>query len=171
MKSFKFLFFVLALCLATSTNAQFSRGGSFGEKSHYFVVDVRFGGIEWWGAGFGVNLGGEKRFNDYIAWDYINIEYAAPFDSPKHLNILSAKTGVRGFTPSFANEKLRFYSNLAVGYTCILEKWGSLYTDHGFGLTFGVGLQINKKYSLGYALQYETAGGSKNHFGTFGIAF
>jgi hypothetical protein len=42
---------------------------------------------------------------------------------------------------------------------------------HGFGLTFGVGLQFNQKLSFGYTLQYETALKTKSHFGTVAVAF
>lgn len=43
--------------------------------------------------------------------------------------------------------------------------------NHGFGLTWGVGVQIKKKFNIGYTLQYETAFESKNHFATFGYTF
>lgn len=179
MKAFKFFFFVVAMTFAMSASAQFvssgaTKGGSSTstDKTNYFLLDVRVGGVAGAG-GFGFNFGGEKRYNDYIAWDYINVEYAAPFNSPADFDILSLKTGVRGFSPSFANEKLRAYSNLAMGYTCVLAKdwWGDMAASHGFGLTFGIGIQFNKKYSIGYSLQYETAGKSKSHLATFGFAF
>lgn len=197
MKAIKLLFFVVAMAFATSANAQFvssgagRTGGSSSsssslEKSNYFLFDFRVGSVAK-AAGFGLNFGAEKRYNDYIAWDYVNVEYAAWFNSPAEVDILSLKTGLRAFTPSFANDLLRVYSNIALGYTCVLQKYwsynysyyGEYYykddewmgTDHGFGLTFGVGLQIKKKYSIGYSLQYETGCSTKSHLATFGFAF
>lgn len=181
MKAFKFFFFAVAMTFAMNASAQFASAGgskssgssSASDKSNFFLFDVRLGGVSGAG-GFGLNFGGEKRYNDYIAWDYINIEFAAPFDSPANYDMISAKTGVRGFSPSFANDKLRAYTNLAVGYTCVLaEDWwsGDMEANHGFGLTFGIGIQFNKKYSIGYSLQYETAFKSKSHLATFGFAF
>ena len=171
MKAVKFLLLVTIMAFASKASAQF--GMSFGERNNLFLFDVRIGGVAGAG-GFGLNFGGEKRYGDYFAWDYVNVEYAAPFDSPADFDILSLKTGVRGFSPSFANEKLRAYSNLAVGYSCVLAKdwWnGDMEANHGFGLTFGVGIQINKKYSIGYSLMYETAFKTKSHLATIGFAF
>lgn len=180
MKTIKFFFFAVAMAFAMNASAQFASAGSSKssstsstDKSNFFLLDVRLGGVSGSG-GFGFNFGGEKRYNEYIAWDYVNVEYAAPFNSPADLDLLSLKTGVRGFSPSFANEQLRAYSNLAVGYTCVLaEDWwsGDMEANHGFGLTFGVGIQFKKKYSLGYSLIYETAFKSKSHLATFGFAF
>ena len=48
---------------------------------------------------------------------------------------------------------------------------GKMEANHGFGLTWGVGVQIAKKVNIGYTLQYETAFESKNHFATFGYTF
>lgn len=134
-----------------------------------------------------------------LAWDFVNFEYAAPFKSPADLDLLGLKTGLRLFTPSFGGDKFRVYTNLAVGYSCALAKGGfgfdmddledyfeyltrasydfedefddSMSANHGFGLTWGIGLQYNKKVHLGYSLQYETALKSKSHFATIGYTF
>ena len=100
------------------------------------------------------------------------------------------KSGLRLFTPSFWGDKWRAYVNVAPGYSCALQKEvtigsyidpvtgqivvtgdDSMNANHGFGLTFGAGLQFNQKWSFGYTLQYETALKTKNHFGTIGFAF
>lgn len=262
MKAIKFFSVAIAMAFAMSANAQFvsSGGGSKGSsrfssaeldpKAH-FMADVRLGSVASAG-GFGFNFSGTKEittFSGYtLAWDFLNVEFAAPFNSPANTDFLSLKTGLRLFSPSFMNDKLRLYTNLAVGYTCVLtkgassspeysflkkliefdwnddkvEKWaaqqgydeaeikdifdhlGNLEDDfedahddsefandeewdqaflnsiggsskmqanHGFGLTWGFGVQIKKKFNIGYTLQYETAFKTKNHFATIGITF
>ena len=179
MKAFKFFFFAVAMFFALNASAQFatassSKSSGSNEKGTRVLIDVRFGGIDMGikKGGFGLTFGGEKRFNDYIAWDFINIEYSAPFNSPEYWDVLSFKTGLRGFSPSFASDNLRAYTNLAVGYTCILVgERRYLYAEHAFGLTFGVGLQYKKTFSLGYTLQWENQWKTKNHFATLGFAF
>ena len=224
----KYLFLAMAMTVATSASAQFvSNGGkssgSFSSSSteidpkSHFVAEFRVGSIES-KAGFGINLGGTKELTSFggftLAWDFVNVEWTAPFSSPADLDFLSAKTGLRLFSPSFANDKVRLYTNLSMGYTCVLMKgfdlggdyddydyddydYDDLYDDlydyfsrsdspvtraskddgtsmqanHGFGLTFGVGVQIAKKVNIGYSLQYETAFKSKNHFATIGYTF
>ena len=47
----------------------------------------------------------------------------------------------------------------------------SMKAKHGFGLTFGVGVQFKEKFSVGYSLQYETGWKTKCHFATFGYTF
>lgn len=244
----KYLFLAMAMTVATSASAQFvSNGGkssgSFSSSSteldpkSHFVAEFRIGSIESSG-GFGINLGGTKELTSFggftLAWDFVNVEWTAPFSSPADLDFLSAKTGLRLFSPSFANDKVRLYTNLSMGYTCVLSKgigglsklseFKNAYTEmlksgyvsesrfeklmeqfgydtededkweyledyvrgkvdddempstkmqanHGFGLTFGVGVQIAKKVNIGYSLQYETAFKSKNHFATIGYTF
>lgn len=246
---FKYLFFAAAMTVAMSASAQFAKTNSKGfgggsssvslDPKAHFIADLRIGSVASKG-GFGINLGGQKEIATFsgctLAWDFVNVEFAAPFSSPADCDYLSLKTGLRLFTPSFNNDKLRFYTNLSMGYTCVLAKgWGidsnltSLYDEyikiinyegdyqtytkllnqfskhlvelgydseqdweelqeqfeewedegmttsmkanHGFGLTWGVGMQINKKFSIGYTLQYETAFKSKNHLATFGYTF
>lgn len=240
LRNLGYLFFAAAMTVAMSASAQFAKtnsksfgGGSssvsLDPKAH-FTTDLRIGSVASAG-GFGVNLGGTKEIATFggctLAWDFVNVEFAAPFSSPADLDYLSLKTGLRLFSPSFAKDKVRLYTNLSMGYTCVLtkglglninelytlwridddllydwayengydEKWAdeledqfddvrygrktideidagsSMQANHGFGLTWGVGVQINKKFSIGYTLQYETAFKSKNHLATFGYTF
>ncbi|MBP3711228.1 MAG: hypothetical protein J6I86_02030 [Bacteroidaceae bacterium] len=169
----KYLFFAMAMTVATGASAQFvNSGGSKGysnvsgtelDQKVHFMADLRVGSVASKG-GFGVNLGATKEIASFagctLAWDLVNIEFAAPFKSPEDLDYISGKTGLRLFSPSFANDNLRLYTNLAIGYTCVLQK--SLWNHereslHGFGLAFGVGVQIKKKLHVGYTLQYNTA--------------
>lgn len=231
MKTVSLYLFAFAMLFSLSSNAQFvsgkggSKTNSF-EKELRFIGDVRFGGVAGAG-GFGLNVGCQKGLNQYLSWDIVNLEFAAPFNSPANLDFISLKTGLRAFSPTFYNDKLRLYTNLAVGYTCALSKnriinidfddledmlddlgsddirewlmrqgysesdarnivyglrnndkdaWKALSESkiqdyHGFGLTFGVGLQYNKKWLVGYTLQYETAFKTKSHFATIGYTF
>ena len=198
MKSVKLLLAALAMTFAMGASAQ---------MTGRFVLDAKFGAITpaWtniWtgkGAAFGVGLGYQldlKEFNDWnLAWDVANFEFAAPFDSPKYLDLLAVKSGLRLFSPTFWGGKWRAYTNLGVGYSCVLTKVikegnvgayldpntgqivvvgeyeTKMQANHGFGLTFGAGLQFNQKWSFGYTLQYETALKTKSHFGTIGFAF
>ncbi len=251
----KYSFLAMAMAVATSASAQFvSGGGSKGgsrisnaelDPKIHLMADFKLGSVASAG-GFGFNLGGTKEIYTIsgctVAWDFLNVEYAAPFSSPSNLDFLSLKTGLRLFSPSFMNDNLRLYTNLAMGYTCVLtkgkgdsqlyyfakkrieegssvaEKWAEeqgysgkeieelwrrldVYEEafeeiepyipreeedqaflnmigsdkmqayHGFGLTWGIGVQIKKKFNIGYTLQYETALKTKNHFATFGYTF
>ena len=190
MKSVKLLLAALAMTFAMGANAQIEGR---------FTLDVKGGVITPGSQGaFGVGFGYQvdlKQFGDWnLAWDVANIEFAAPFDSPKYLDLLALKSGLRLFTPTFWGGKWRAYTNLGVGYSCALQKEldgniGAYYdpvtgdvivvgdadskmrAHHGFGLTFGAGLQFNQKWSFGYTLQYETALKTKSHFGTVAVAF
>lgn len=61
---------------------------------------------------------------------------------------------------------LDYYSSY---YRSVKGKSSSSYSksdltvEHGFGLEFGFGLELTKRISLGYALQYNTASEAKNH--------
>jgi outer membrane protein W len=186
MKAVKLLFAALAMTFAMNASAQ---------DDGRYALDVKFGVITPGSQGaFGIGFGYQKDIKDFgnwtLAWDVATLEYEAPFNSPADLDYLSAKTGLRLFSPTFCGDKLRAYTNLGVGYTCVLAKQYNFGTyldpitgipvsvseesmkgNHGFGLTFGFGIQINQKWSIGYTLQYETAFKTKNHFGTIGIAF
>ena len=249
----KYFILAMAMTVATGASAQFvnkggKSSGSFSSsnveldpKSH-FVADFKIGSVASKG-GFGFNLGGTKELTSFagctLAWDFVNVEWAAPFSSPANTDFLSLKTGLHLFSPSFMNDNLRLYTNLSMGYTCVLTKGsselldiimkaqgggkivgpledlgydedeiydimqkldeidkyidkkyydddeaeeefykaieenfrGKMEANHGFGLTWGVGVQIKKKFNFGYTLQYETAFKSKNHFATIGYTF
>lgn len=187
MKAIKFFVAAMAMAFAMNANAQVVKDG-------HFMVNVNLGAVTGGGASqgaFGIGVGYETRElleTSWIslAWDVAQFEWNAPFNSPSNLDFLSLKTGARAFSPSFAKGHLRAYTNLAMGYTCVLTKQYELDWDwddddvdvdekmkahHGFGLTWGIGLQYNKKFSWGYSLQYETAFKMKNHFFTMAYTF
>jgi len=209
---------VIALFLGMNANAQIGESKSRKIESKarkgYGFLDLNVGGVHEVG-GFGVDLGYYRTMfekSDWeLAWDVIRFEFSAPFDSPADYDQLSLKTGFRVFTPSFFNGKWRLFTNLDLGYTCVLASfggysfgsydfdeedydlgnysdlisWASSFTKadydyydsddisayHGFGLTWGIGLQYNKRFSIGYTLQYESKFETKNHFGTIQFTF
>lgn len=204
MKKVKLFFAAVATIFAMNANAQ-------------FIADLRLGSVNSAG-GFGLNVGYQKPIAEFqgceFAWDVVNFEYAAPFNSPKYWDVLSLKTGARAFSPTFGNGKFRAYTNLALGYSCVLFNYDGAVSDayddaidearkqyeaaglgdyfdealdasglgdyddgdgmtayHGFGLTWGIGVQYNKKFSLGFTLQWESKFKTKNYFATFGYTF
>lgn len=123
--------------------------------------------------GFGENITLEKKYNPYFAVDFFSIDYSAPFNF--NYMTIGVKAGVRGFTPAFWNTSggkiCRGYSSLAVGYDCTLTKYASYVADHGFGLSWGAGLEFVEKANFGYALEYNTVMKSTSHYFTIGIKF
>lgn len=149
------------------------------DNSVRFGIDLSVGGINY-GDGynrgaFGVGVRWVKPFNKYVAFDIASINWAASFSEPGpgDLNFLSAKTGVRGFSPKFANN-MRAYMNLDLGYGGILvyddyDEEMSYYSS--FALEYGVGVYLTDKISVGYALNYETKFETTQHFFRVGFLF
>ena len=168
MKKVLFLAAAMTMAFAMSANAKIF------EENH-FTVNANVGSVGGTG-GFGIGAGFQTELftNDWITldWDVLHFEWDAPFNSPGDFDQLSFKTGCRAYSPTFANDHLLVYSNLDMGYVLGIAKvGGETSTNSAFGLTWGAGLQLNKKWSLGYTLQWESAGKSKNHFGTVAFTF
>lgn len=187
MKAIKF--FVAAMAMAFAMNAS----AEIFEDNH-FTVNANVGGIKgpfgYSEGGFGLGAGFQTGVYEgewvSLTWDVLQFEWNAPFDSPGDFDWLNFKTGIRAFSPSFAKDHLRVYTNFALGYTCVLLKQYTLDWDDddfeleadedmkghsAFGLTWGIGLQLNKKISLGYSLEYDTFTEFKKHFMTVGYTF
>lgn len=164
MKAVKLLFAALAMTFAMNASAQDFENFFDG----HVIADVKLGGANGAGA-WGFALGYQKPITEFegfsLAWDVLNYEFNAPFKKPGDGWMMSVKTGAHLFTPSFWNDNLRGYTNLAMGYTY------SKGLKSAFGLTYGLGFQFKEKFSVGYTLIYETAGSSKTHFATFGWTF
>lgn len=182
----KVLFLVaMAMTFAMSSNAKIF-------EDNHFTLNANLGGIigpfSYSEGGFGLGAGFQTGVLDSkyvsLAWDVAQFEWNAPFDSPGDFDWLNFRSGIRAFSPSFANDHLRGYMNFGMGYTCVLIKDYDLDYDDGilevdeemkgnsaFGLTWGFGLQLNKKFSLGYSLHYDTFTEFKKHFVTFGFTF
>ena len=125
MRTIKSFFVAAAIAFAMGANAQLFSGG-------HVTANFNIGSVAE-SAGFGLGIGYQTKpfyTGDVVslAWDVASFEWDAPFDSPKYLDQLSLKTGIRAFSPSFCKDKLRVYSNLAIGYTCTLLK-GFDYSD------------------------------------------
>jgi hypothetical protein len=77
---------------------------------------------------------------------------------------------------------MRAYTDLALGYDCIIFGSPISDTSHGFGLTWGLGIHMMDHFYLGYSLDYTTismniggiasvSGGGTSHFFKFGYRF
>jgi hypothetical protein len=186
MKKVLFLAAAMTMAFAMSANAKIF-------EDNHVTVNANIGGFSNAGysqAGFGLGVGFQTGIyeNDWISlsWDVLHFEWDAPFNSPGDVDYLNFKSGIRAFSPSFANDHLRAYTNLAMGLSVVLMKdYDVDYDDDsfdvdieskmkghcGFGLTWGIGLQLNKKFSFGYNLLYESWGKTKGHFGTISYTF
>ena len=171
MKKVLILFAAMTMGVALSSNAKIF------EENH-FTINANVGGASG-AAGFGLGVAFQTQIVEAswitLDWDVLHFQWSAPFDSPANSDNLSFKTGVRGYSPSFANDHLRVYSNLDLGYVLGLAKdWNDdMATSSGFGLTWGAGLQLNKKWSLGYTLEYAnfSGNGGTSHYGTIAFTF
>jgi len=190
MKAIKFFSVAIAMLFAMNASAKVF-------EDNHFMVNANVGSVKYpvssdgafgLGAGFQTGLYENDWFS--LSWDVLHFEWNAPFDSPADLDWLNFKTGLRAFSPSFANGHLRAYTNFDLGYTCVLAKgvvvdfeWDDddmewdvdadtkLKGHSAFGLTWGIGLQLNKKISLGYSLEYDTFTEFKKHFATIAYTF
>ncbi|MBR4130740.1 MAG: hypothetical protein IKU02_07460 [Bacteroidaceae bacterium] len=178
MKAIKFFLAAIAMTFAMSANAEWKLDLGDG----HFTVNADFGVYDaassWAGFGLGATYQTEVFTSDWVTldWDVLHFEWNAPFDSPKYANDLNFKTGLRAYSPSFAKGHLRAYTNLDLGYDLYLEKDG--FTDKvesysGFGLDYGIGLQLNKKFSLGYSLIFAKFkfANCKGHYATIAYTF
>lgn len=185
MKAIKFFVAAMAMAFAMNANAKIF-------EDNHFMVNANVGGIKgpfgYSEGGFGLGAGFQTTVYEgswaSLAWDVLQFEWNAPFDSPGDYDWINFKTGIRAFSPSFAKDHLRVYTNFDLGYTCAIIKDYDVEYDDGrmeideemkghsaFGLTWGIGLQLNKKISLGYTLEYDTFTEFKKHFATIGYTF
>ena len=169
MKAIKFFVAAMAMTFAVSMNAKIF-------ENNHFTVNANVGSFAGRG-GFGLGTGFQTEVFTCnwvtVDWDVLHFEWDAPFNSPGDADALSFKTGARAYSPSFANDHLRVYTNLDMGYVLGLAKGfdDKMTTSSAFGLTWGAGLQLNQKWSFGYSLQWESLGKSKSHFGTVAYTF
>lgn len=138
--------------------------------SNHFMLETKIGGLYGTG-GFGENFVFEREFHKYIAWDIVSLDFNMPFNT--NFLTMGVKTGIRGYTPRWWDGKMRGYSNLAVGYDCLIYlgntrdilKWEGAPTElHGFGLSWGIGVEIVDHFLVGYGLEYNSGIKSTAHF-------
>ena len=152
------------------------------DPGYHLMLETKIGGFYGTG-GWGENIVLEHEFHKYFAWDIFSLDFSAPFNF--NAASVGVKTGIRAFSPYFWDKlNMRAYSSLALGYDCGLSKgagetWiydpliddyvlvtggGGWSASHGFGLSFGVGVQMVDHVYVGYALEYSTVWKSTSHF-------
>lgn len=110
--------------------------------------------------GWGIGYQLRKDINKYIGWNIFGFSYMTGFDSPADYGKVNFKLlGVRAYTPAF--KSFRGYVDLNMGYTLSYQKLNGWYDDdmeigHHFGLDFGIGFQLSKRFAIGYNLNYIT---------------
>ena len=175
MKAIKFLVAAVAMAFAMNANAEWKLDLGDG----HFTVNANVGSYGPSTAGFGLGVAYQTEVFtcDWLSldWDVLHFEWDAPFNSPGDSDALNFKTGARAYSPSFANDHLRAYSNLDLGYVLGIASDGDE-TDasSAFGLDWGIGIQLNKKWSFGYTLEftkYKDVPGGKSHYATVAYTF
>ena len=152
------LLVVVALMSTTMAMAQM-------EKVFSWAVEGGFGSE--------FEIGGriQKNFNQYLAWDVVNLKYA--FDYGNHLNAheWELTTGLRGFSPSFG-PNLKAFAAIDLGYGGMKVTEDHADAVHCFALDFTVGLQVYKGLYLGYGFGGLFNDGShKDHLLRIGYMF
>ena len=150
---------------------------------------------EAWGLGWQLR----REINKYVALNIVGVSYmAGGWVSPDESgNVNFRFLGARGYSPSW--KWIRGYVDLNMGYTLGYydtgnhlskeekaaikyytgkdadDKDGGVETTHHFGLDFGVGLQLHKRFAIGYHMTYVTGynggGGGTTHFCKLSVLF
>lgn len=200
MKAIKLLSVAFAMAFAMNANAQFVNAGgssSSGESQDYQYYEgygkdkcmtnelsVYLG--EAWGMGWQLR----REINKYVAINIVGVNYmAGGWVSPDKSGWVNFRfLGARGYSPSW--KWIRGYVDLNMGYTLgyyggdsyKYSVGGKTYrvekdadTSHHFGLDFGVGLQLHKRFAIGYHMGYVTGydgmDGGTSHFCQLSVLF
>lgn len=149
------------------------------DKGYHLMPEIKLGSCYGY-AGFGANLVLEHEFHKYLAWDIVSLDFSAPFDLSE--GNFGLKTGIRGFTSRFWDNKARGFMSLAAGYDCNIrdrvehdktedkihiKKKG----NSGLGASVGIGIQYKKNIFIGYTMEYSTAAKFTAHFGKLSYRF
>lgn len=132
-----------------------------------------------WGLGYQLR----RDYNKYIGWNIFGFSYMSGFDSPADYGRVNFKLlGVRAYTPAF--KSIRGYVDLNMGYTLMYADlkeyhygyWGGYWDDgievsHKFGLDFGIGVQLSKRFAVGYNLNFLTPDNIKSHWAKISFLF
>jgi hypothetical protein len=148
------------------------------DKGYHIMPEVKIGSC-YGSAGWGANLALEHEFHKYLAWDIVSVDFSVPFVIDRY-NI-GLKTGLRAFTNRFRGDKVRGYTSVAAGWDCMVitdpgqrtgrKAKGLSNSKHGVGVSWGIGLQIQKHIFVGYTLEYSSALKNTSHYGKFGYRF
>lgn len=151
--------------------------GSY-DMGYHLMPELKLGACNG-SVGWGANLVLEREFHKYLAWDLVSLDFSAPFDFD-FVNI-GIKTGLRAFSPRFWGNKVRGFTSVGAGWDCMvvaepnLRSWrkaaGLSTSKHGVGVSWGIGLQIQKHVFVGYTLEYSSAVKNTSHYGKFGYRF
>ena len=143
---------------------------------------------EAWGLGWQLR----RELNKYVALNIVGVNYmAGGWVSPDESGVVNFRfLGARGYSPSW--KWIRGYVDLNMGYSLMYENHDSglsskekkayesitgkklddddVETSHHFGLDFGVGIQLHKRFAVGYNLTYLTDAGT-SHFCKLSVLF
>ena len=141
-----------------------------------------------WGLGWQLR----REINKYVALNIVGVNYmAGGWVSPDKSGVVNFRfLGARGYSPSW--KWIRGYVDLNMGYSLMYENYDSglsskekkayesitgkklddddVETSHHFGLDFGVGIQLHKRFAVGYNLTYLTDAGT-SHFCKLSVLF
>lgn len=141
-----------------------------------------------WGLGWQLR----REINKYVALNIVGVNYmAGGWVSPDESGVVNFRfLGARGYSPSW--KWIRGYVDLNMGYSLMYENHDSglsskekkayesitgkklddddVETSHHFGLDFGVGIQLHKRFAVGYNLTYLTDAGT-SHFCKLSVLF
>lgn len=170
MKYLKFVLFLCALTACISASAQTEQAEKSFDPRCHFLLEAKIGGYHYSRGGFGMNFVLERELCKYLAWDIVSVDFSAPWNCD--LVNIGIKTGARGFSPRFWENRMRAYCSLALGYDCGIitiskTKMSPLAarTGHGFAFSSGAGFQFGDHLFVGYDLGYSTAEIDKGRFG------
>ena len=137
-------------------------------KKNSFAIDLGIAqqfklGVRW-----------QRNFGRYFAWDILAFKYTRDWSEENwnysdggnadNTNEIALTTGVRGFTPAFANKKLKGFVSFALGYGGCWHNdywhndYSYYYSYYGVELSnhcaidFTFGLQICDRFSIAYGL-------------------
>lgn len=155
-----------------SSNSNVSTSSSDFDRRIHFISETKVGGYYCGCGAWGENFVLEKKFHKYIAVDFFSIDFAMPFKYNNHYNFcLGLKTGARGFSPSWWQDRMCAYGSLALGYDCNIGTGVASGAAHGFGLSCGAGVQFVDRVYVGYTMEYSTIFRGTAHYGKIGVVF
>lgn len=155
-----------------SSSSNVSTSSSDFDRRIHFISETKVGGYYCGCGAWGENFVLEKKFHKYIAVDFFSIDFAMPFKYNNHYNFcLGLKTGARGFSPSWWQDRMCAYGSLALGYDCNIGTGVASGAAHGFGLSCGAGVQFVDRVYVGYTMEYSTIFRGTAHYGKIGVVF
>jgi len=100
-----------------------------------------------------VGMRGMYKFNKYLAWDILTLKYSFDYGNnlgDKNSHEGSITTGIRGFTPTFNQDKMRGFAALDLGYGA--DSFGPSDWNNNFVIDITIGAYVWKGLYVGYGL-------------------